>query len=134
LRSYNPLLGASRQGPRVEDDLEAVHGHLQAHAGAGRIFSRFEWGEYLGWSGAPNFKVFMDGRIEIYPDEVWESYGAVTRGLADWERILDDYRVDFLLLDASYHARTGLLAQVERSSVWRQAFRSRNAILYVRRV
>jgi len=133
LRTYNPLLRVSRDGPRVEDDLEAVHRHLQVHAGAGRIFSRFEWGEYLGWSGAPHFKVFMDGRIEIYPDEVWERYAAVTRGLAGWDRILDDYRVDFLLLDSTYHARTGLLRQVEQSSVWREAFRVRDAILYVRR-
>jgi hypothetical protein len=133
LQRYNPLLWVSRQGARVEDDLEAVQRHLAAHAGAGRIFSRFEWGEYLTWSCAPGFKVFMDGRIEIYPDEVWERYAAVTTGRADWERILDDYGVDFLLLDASYHARTGLLARVEQSPAWRPAFRCRDAILYVRR-
>ena len=41
--------------------------------------------------------------------------------------------VDFLLLDAEFHTRTGLLPQVERSPGWRQAFRARDAVLYVRR-
>jgi hypothetical protein len=133
LQEYNPLLRVSRRGPRVEDDLEAVHRHLQAHAGAGRVFSRFEWGEYLSWTGAPRFKVFMDGRIEIYPDEVWSQYAAVTCGGGDWQHILDAYRVDYLLLDADYHARTGLLERVARSPAWREEFRAGPAMLYARR-
>jgi hypothetical protein len=130
LRDFNPLLRVSRQGPLVEDDLEAIRQHLRAR---GRVFSRFEWGEYLSWAGAPNLKVFMDARIEIYPDAVWEQYSSVTCGRPGWEAILDGYAVDYLVLDAHYHARTGLLERVERSQVWRPAFRSRDAVLYVRR-
>jgi hypothetical protein len=133
LQGYNPLLRVSRQGPRVEDDLEAVHRHLRARADAGRVFSRFEWGEYLTWACAPAFTVFMDGRIEIFPDDVWAQYEQVTCGRDDWERILDTYRVDYLLLDADYHARTGLLGRVARSPAWRQEFRSGDAVLYARR-
>ena len=133
LRDYNPLLRGARQGPGVEDDLEAVQRHLRAHAGAGRVFSRFEWGEYLTWTGAPQFKVFMDGRIEIYPDAVWDQYAAVTCGGGDWEHILDGYQVDYLVLDADYHGRTGLLQRVARSPAWRQEFRAGPALLYARR-
>jgi hypothetical protein len=133
LQGYNPLLRVSRQGPRVEDDLEAVHRHLRARTGAGRVFSRFEWGEYLTWACAPDFKVFMDGRIEIYPDEVWTQYGAVTCGQDNWEHILDTYRVDYLLLDADYHRRTGLLGRVAGSRAWREEFRAGGAVLYARR-
>jgi hypothetical protein len=132
VREHNPLLRVSRQGPLVEDDLEAVHRHLRARVGAGRVFSKFEWGEHLSWTGAPDFKVFMDGRIEIYPDDVWDDYAAVTCGRPDWERILDARGVDFLLLDADFHGRTGLLARVARSAGWRQELRSRDALLFVR--
>jgi hypothetical protein len=134
LQPYNPLLVArGTQAPRVEQDLEAVHRHLRANARAGRVFSRLEWGEYLGWAGAPDFKVFMDGRIEIYPDEVWDQYAAVTCGRDSWESVLNAYRVDWLLLDADYHARTGLLPRVERSATWQQVFRSNGAVLFMRR-
>jgi hypothetical protein len=126
-----PLLATIRPAHRDESDLEAVARGLPDRAG-GRVFSRFEWGEYLGWSLAPRgYTVFMDGRIEIFPDDVWAQYSAVTRGRADWEEILDRYQVDSLLLDSSYHA--DLLPQVERSPDWERAGQSGKAVLFLRR-
>ncbi len=132
LQRFNPLLLA-RQGPRVEHDLDAIRAELAGHVPAARIFSRFEWGEYMSWSYAPAHKVFMDGRIEIFPDDVWEHYAAVTCGKPQWRTILDEYRVDALILDAGYHARTGLLPHVEQSTAWQRVFQSRDALLYLRR-
>src|SRR5262249_31711071 len=115
-KRFNPLVGTIRSAHRPEDDLAQVCDHIATH-GSGRIFSRFGWREYLGWSLAPRFTVFMDGRIEIFPDAIWREYSAVTRGRADWQELLDHYHVDFLLLDtAGYHA--DLLPQVERSPIW----------------
>jgi hypothetical protein len=125
-----PLLGLIRPAHRDETDLEAVARTLPDRAG-GRVFSRFEWGEYLGWSLEPRgYTVFMDGRIEIFPDDVWNEYSAITRGRADWEEILDRYEVDTLLLDSSYH--TDLLPQVEHSPDWKWAGASGKAVLYLR--
>lgn len=131
LDGYNPLL-AARQGPRVEDDLDTLHAELKKHICPGRIFTRLEWGEYLGWAWFPDYRVFMDGRIEIFPDDVWEAYSVVTCGKADWQRVLDDYRVDALVLDTEYHVRTGLLPHVQRSGAWRLVAQSRDALLYLR--
>jgi hypothetical protein len=128
----NSLLAAVRPAHRDEDDLEEVVQHLPPADGGGRIFSRFEWGEYLGWELEPRgYTVFMDGRIEIFPDDVWDRYAAVTKGRADWETILDGYHVDCLLLDSSYHA--DLLPQVERSADWEKTFQAGKAVLFVRR-
>src|SRR5262249_17230635 len=101
LAGYNPVLRAQARhaSPRVEADLQAVADHLSARLPTGRVFSRLEWGEYLAWSLAPQFRVFMDGRIEIYPDDVWAQYAAVTSGRANWEELLDRYQVDALVLD-----------------------------------
>ncbi len=131
LQRFHPLL-ATRQGPRVEDDLDAVHTHLKTHRPAGRLFSRFEWGEYLSWSYYPSYKVFMDGRIEIYPDPIWQDYAAVTCGQAQWQAILDRHHVDALILDAGYHAKTGLLRQVKESTAWQCVYQSREALLFLR--
>jgi hypothetical protein len=100
--------------------------------GSGRVFTRFAWGEYAGWALAPYGSVFMDGRIEIFPDNVWVQYTAVTRGRADWEEILAGYRVDWLLLDSAsgYHGQ--LLPLVRSSPNWREAFRSGDAVLFRR--
>jgi len=133
LAPHNPILNLTHRNHRTESDLEAVAERLRDHENGRRIFSRFEWGEYLGWSLAPRYKVFMDGRIEIFPDEVWADFEAVTRGRGDWEAILERYDVDFLLLDRSgFHA--DLLPQVERSpDKWQRVCDSGDAVLFVRR-
>src|SRR5262249_52442468 len=104
-----------------------------ARTPAGRIFCRFEWGEYLTWALAPHYTVFMDGRIEIFPDEVWAQYAAVTSGRANWAEVLDRYQVDYLLLDTTYHAGTGLLPAVQHAAAWERVFQAGDAVLFVRR-
>jgi hypothetical protein len=76
--------------------------------------------------------VFMDGRIEIYPDDVWREYEAVTTG-QNWPPILDRYDVDVLVLDTSYPAQARLLAEVENSPAWERVFQARTAVVFVRR-
>jgi hypothetical protein len=131
LDHLNPLLTLKSQAP-VENDLERVRAKLLEEMPGRRIFTRFEWGEYLTWSFYPEFKVFMDGRIEIYPDHVWEEYSDLTQGKENWHEVLDQYRVDALVLDRDYHARTGLLPRVEAAGVWRRVFESGPALVYLR--
>jgi hypothetical protein len=133
LDRYNPLLGPARRAVRqTEQDLDRVAACLAERGPGRRIFSRFEWGAYLTCKLGAGYPVFMDGRIDIFPDDVWAEYASVTAGRADWEEILNRYRVDYLLLDARYHERTGLLAAVERSSLWRPTFVAGDARLFVR--
>jgi hypothetical protein len=131
LEAYNPVLARPGRAHRTESDLQAVADRLTAEGGNGRIFTRFAWGEYLGWSLTPRFTVFMDGRIEIFPDTVWSQYSAITRGRSDWQDILDSYQVDHLLLDTTgYHHE--LLPLVDLSPVWRRLGQYGDAVLFVR--
>lgn len=133
LDQLNPLLGPTRRGPRIEDDLESLKQYLLKNARPGNLYSHFEWGEYLGWSAAPRHRIFMDGRIEIYPDDVWDKYSTVTRAERGWNEVLKSYEVQYLILDADLHGRSGLLAAVRNSTEWEQAAESRSAILFVRK-
>jgi hypothetical protein len=133
LDRYNPLLGPARRAAGgKEADLAALASCIEDRGRGGRLFSRFEWSEYLTWSLGPRFPVFMDGRIEIFPDDVWAQYAAVTVGRAQWHDVLDRYKVDYLLLDRPYHGATGLLPQVEQSTDWQLIFQSGEAMLYAR--
>jgi hypothetical protein len=132
LEEYNPILNWLGRTKRTEDDLYRLAFKLRQEDGKGRIFSRFEWGEYFGWSLAPQYKIFMDGRIEIYPDDVWQDFSAITRGRADWEKVLDRYGVDYLVLDSSGF-NADLLPQVRESDLWEELAASGNAILFRKR-
>ncbi len=131
LERFNPVLARPGRAHRVEADLQAVSDRLAAEAPGCRVFTRFAWGEYLGWSLAGRGTVFLDGRIEIFPDLVWEQYNAVARGQAGWEGVLDGYGVDVLLLDASGYHR-GLLPLVERSPAWQEVLHQGDGVLFVR--
>lgn len=133
LETYHPALRLLNRSERTEADLERVAAAVRTAQPTGRLFSRFEWGEYLGYRLAPSYTIFMDGRIEIYPDRVWDEYTAITRGRADWERVLDHYEVDCLLLDTQggYHA--DLLPLVEASPSWLRAASSGRVTAFVRR-
>ncbi len=131
LQAYNPLL-AFRPKERIEDDLAAALEHIPQKMERGRLFTRLEWGEYVTWAASENVDVFMDGRIEIYSDDVWNKYRAVTEG-ENWEKILAFYHVDSLLLDSEFHARTGLLEKVRHSPDWEMVFRRRGAELFLKR-
>jgi hypothetical protein len=131
LQDYNPLL-AFRPKETTERDLDTILERVLHERGAGRIFTRFEWGEYFTWAADRRVSVFMDGRIEIYSDKVWSEYKALTTG-QDWAPILDGYHVGALILDSDYHARTGLLAKVADSPKWVKVLQAGKALLYLRR-
>jgi hypothetical protein len=129
LSDYNPLVTHKE---RIESQLAAAMRELPHDSRPKRIFSRLEWGEYLGWSQAGKSRVFIDGRIEIIPSNIWSEYAAITTGQEGWSEILNRYRVDCLVLDAEYHARTGLLPHVESSTVWKRVGQIGPVIIYTR--
>jgi hypothetical protein len=134
LSAFHPLLGADRRaGHRTENDLEAIAAHLAGRPAPPRIFSRFEWGACLTWSLAARCQVFMDGWIDTYPDAVWGEYSTVTAGRINWQDVLDAYQIDCLVLDAEFHARTGLLPLVEQSASWERSHQVGAAVLFVRK-
>jgi hypothetical protein len=131
LERVNPVLLLPGRGHRQETDLQAFADQIAAEKPNARVFTRFAWGEYLAWSLDARGKVFIDGRIEIIPDEVWNEYGEVTRGRPDWDAILDHYGVDYLILDrGSYHH--DLLPLVLESPKWHVANERGDAFLFSR--
>ncbi|HEX4124792.1 MAG TPA: hypothetical protein VHY37_08715, partial [Tepidisphaeraceae bacterium] len=131
LANVNPLFGTVRSDHRVEDDLHAVKNAMAAR-GPGRVFTRLEWGDYLSFAAHGADPVFMDGRIELYPDSLWKQYLQITAGRGDFERILDRWAVDYLILDAQYHAT--LLKQIGRNGSWKTVWRSGQVVLLTRTV
>jgi hypothetical protein len=125
----------------LEVDLEKVAVYLGDRPKTGRsIFCRFEWGEYLGWALQPDgYRVFMDGRIEIIPDKVWDEYMALFNGRGDWQGILDKYGVSILVLDAgdpdSGRAPDNLFNLASKSRRWMKVYETddRGIVVFVRK-
>ncbi len=67
----------------------------------GNLAVPFRWGSYASWRLAPRIKVSMDGRYEeTYPDATLEkNHAFFHRTGVDWDRLLREYRVDFIILE-----------------------------------
>lgn len=91
----------------------------------GRVWSDVNVGGYLVWHLYPSIQVFMDPRYEhVYTPAEVADYGAASAGAPGWEKILDKYAPDLLLLPAA-----GPLAKAAEGPRWRPIYRDPDYVL-----
>lgn len=90
-----------------------------------RGYNTYNWGGYLIWRGVP---VFVDGRADVYGDDFLFYYLQAYRAEAGWTQPLDDYDVDYVLMEQS-SALSTLLATSPR---WQEIYRDEIAQIFVR--
>jgi hypothetical protein len=95
----------------------------------GNILNHFDWGEYLIWHGAPQDRVFVDGRCElVYPDRLLREYIEFLYGLPGGAKLLDSYPHNLILLRPDTRAYRTVAAD----SRWRLAYSDPDSALFVR--
>jgi hypothetical protein len=62
------------------------------------IFSNDQWGDYLIYHLYPSKKVFIDGRSDFYGDTFSERYLDVINIRYGWDKTLDKYAIDTVVL------------------------------------
>jgi len=124
-----PLPAAKAGLVSQETPLKATNFLLANHP-PGRIFNDMAFGSYLIWATQPDYKVFVDPRIELYPAETWREYLILINGLPGWESMLEEYGVHTLMLNPKDQAE--LIKQVERSANWRRLYADDAAVIYTR--
>ena len=111
-----------------ETPLRATEYLLETHP-PGHIFHAMSFGSYLIWAAQPEYPVFVDGRIELYPQEVWEDYLAISNATSDWEGKLESYNVNTLML--SRIEQLALVMAVEQSRHWQLVYADDAALIFV---
>ena len=71
---------------------------LSAHApGGARVVVPQTWGSWFEWA-VPDAAYFIDSRFELFPQDVWDDYAALSGpGAAD---VLDRWGVDLVVVPA----------------------------------
>lgn len=95
---------------------------------ATRIFSVDQWGDFLIYHLYPSKKVFVDGRSDFYGDDFGERYLDVLNVRYDWEKTLDRYSIDTVLLST----RAPLASAIKLSRDWRVVYDDGMAIVFRR--
>ena len=92
----------------------------------GRLFNAYNWGAYLLWA-LPEYPVFVDGRTDLYDDEVIGEWLRVVRAEPGWEEVLEEWEVGFVLIEPGYPIATSL-----ESAGWNKAFEDETAVVLVK--
>jgi hypothetical protein len=96
------------------------------HDPSARIFTYDQWGDYLIYRLYPRTKVFVDGRSDFYGDDFEEKCLAVLGVKYDWEKTLDGFGVDTILLPPS----APLAGALKESSRWRVVYDDGVALVF----
>ncbi|MGD0215740.1 MAG: hypothetical protein ABSB87_21160, partial [Terriglobales bacterium] len=93
------------------------------------LFVYYDWGGYAIWNLYPEYRVFVDGRADLYGNELMrQSIRTVMDLRTGWREVLDTWKVEALLVPPSSAVAQALLLD----SHWRAAFRDSGAIILFR--
>ncbi len=67
----------------------------------GRLFNSYNWGGYLTWT-LSEYPVFIDGRADLYGDEIIGQWWQVAGGGEAAQQILDEWDIKLILLEPSW--------------------------------
>jgi hypothetical protein len=74
--------------------------HLAAHPVPGGLFNSYNFGSYLLWQ-LPDSPVFVDGRTDLYNDEILDQYLTVIRAQEGWRDILERWQIHVVFIEPS---------------------------------
>jgi len=95
---------------------------------AGNMFNDDEFGDYLIYRGYPRYRVFFDGRSDMYGTEKLKEYCAVAFFEPEWERILEKYRITWIF----FGSNTTLARYLARDPHWVLVYSDPLASIFVR--
>lgn len=108
--------------------VEAVS-YLKTEKPAGRLFNPYNWGGYLVWA-LPEYPVFVDGRTDLYDDEIIQQWLKVSRAEAGWQGVVDEYGIELVLSESG----SVLVQTLESQPGWNILYQDSLAVIYQRGV
>ena len=122
----NPLTGAAPQ--LIDAPEHLVEATAMAIPVEGHVFVTEAWGSWFEFA-LPDRPVFVDPRIEIFPDRIWNDYDDVMSGREGWQEVLDRWHVDAVVLRAT---DTTLRPLIAKDAGWRLAYEDDLGSVFVR--
>lgn len=101
-------------------------GYLKENQPSGRLFNSYNWGGYVLWA-LPEYPVFVDGRTDLYDDEIFNVWLKVVQGEDGWQEILNKWDVNIILLEPD----SPVIEKLEGGG-WKLTFMDQLAVIYMK--
>jgi hypothetical protein len=115
--------------PPPEKFSSGVVEFLQESPPRGNLFNHDEWGDYLIYAMDPPPKLFLDGRLDMYGEEILEDYAKIVNIEEEVESVLGKYKIDWVLFPPSPFTR-----YLQANGHWEEAYRDDQILVLIRKL
>jgi hypothetical protein len=109
--------------------VDAVH-FIQKEKIQGNMFNNDEFGDYIIYAAWPQYRVFFDGRSDMYGTERMKEYFKVTRIESGWDKILKGNNINWII----FQTRSALSSFLLEKDDWKLIYSDKVANIFVRRI
>ncbi|MGA7192048.1 MAG: hypothetical protein WBW94_00345, partial [Anaerolineales bacterium] len=92
----------------------------------GHLFNSYNWGGYLTWS-LPQSPVFIDGRADLYGNDLINDWWDVVDGTPQGFAVLDQWKVQTILLEPTWP-----IIKLLPSAGWKEVYQDNMAVIFIR--
>jgi len=122
-------LARNQEAREAEQFPQKAVAFLRAGDHPQRIFVFYDWGGYAIWKLYPEYRVFVDGRADLYGDDLLrQSIKTVVDLRTGWRDVLDSWKVEAVLVPPTCALAQALLLDPG----WHAAFSDSKAIILLR--
>lgn len=100
--------------------------YLKTEQPSGRLFNSYNWGGYLQWA-LPEYPLFVDGRADLFQDEIISQWFQVALVQEGWQQVLDRWDVHVVLIERTWPA-----AEALNLTGWKLVYQDDFAVIYTR--
>lgn len=100
--------------------------YLKSNPIQGNMFNSYTWGGYLQWS-LPEVKVFVDGRTDLFGDEIIKQWISMTNAEENWREVVTEWNIQYAILDPNRPIVSVLL-----ESGWKKLYQDETSVILVR--
>src|SRR5262249_33606559 len=93
------------------------------------IYNEYGWGGYLIWRLSPQYRVYIDGRADVYGDAFLEEFLMVHGGEPRWQEPLNRYGIQTVMVKPD----AALASLLKLEPHWNKVFEDSQAIIFTRK-
>jgi hypothetical protein len=103
---------------------------LKKEPAAGNMFNNDEFGDYLIFTAWPAYRVFMDGRSDMYGEKYGSDYLRVANTQRGWKDVFEKYNITWVLFDTE----SPLTAALQEQKDWQPIYSDKTATIFLKNV
>jgi hypothetical protein len=96
----------------------------------GNMFNDDEFGDYIDYALWPKYRVFFDGRSDMYGTAKMKEYFKIVNLKPDWEKVLEKYNITWVI----YGTHTPLCRFLMERKDWKLIYEDKVADIFVKNI